>query len=136
MAKINKFANLYDKDGNLLRKAPLKNVTIPELEKMIDEYKGDKSSYEYRNLIYSLTDMYSKYGNPHEKDLIERINEYAEQKRNNEASDKRRIRESLEELSDEIDKNEAIKSDEVPSYNVDSNSEEYVEPIIEEDESK
>ena len=123
MSKINKFANLYDKDGNLLRKAPLTNVTIEELEKMIDEYKGDKSSKEYSNLIYSLMDLYNKYGNPHEQELIDRIKQNAD----NERSDEQRIRESLEELSDELDKNKATESDEVPSYNVDTNEAEYVE---------
>lgn len=123
MSKINKFANLYDKDGNLLRKAPLTNVTIEELEKMIDEYKGDKSSKEYSNLIYSLMDLYNKYGNPHEQELIDRIKQNAD----NERSDEQRIRESLEELSDELDKDKATESDEVPSYNVDTNEAEYVE---------
>lgn len=128
MSKIDKNANLYDKDGNLLRKAPLTNVTIEELEKMIDEYKGDKSSKEYTNLIYSLMDLYNKYGNPHEQELIERIKQQAA---SNSDDDERRIRESLEELADEIDKSETDKSNEVPSYNVDSNEDEYVE-IIEE----
>ena len=123
MSKINKFANLYDKDCNLLRKAPLTNVTIEELEKMIDEYKGDKSSKEYSNLIYSLMDLYNKYGNPHEQELIDRIKQNAD----NERSDEQRIRESLEELSDELDKDKATESDEVPSYNVDTNEAEYVE---------
>lgn len=123
MGKINKFANLYDKDGNLLRKAPLTNVTIEELEKMIDEYKGDKSSKEYSNLIYSLMDLYNKYGNPHEQELIDRIKQNAD----NERSDEQRIRESLEELSDELDKDKTTESDEVPSYNVDTNEAEYVE---------
>lgn len=123
MSKINKFANLYDKNGNLLRKAPLTNVTIEELEKMIDEYKGDKSSKEYSNLIYSLMDLYNKYGNPHEQELIDRIKQNAD----NERSDEQRIRESLEELSDELDKDKTTESDEVPSYNVDTNEAEYVE---------
>lgn len=122
MAKINKFANLYNKEGNLLRKAPLENVTIEELEKMIDEYKGDKSSKEYQNLIYSLMNLYDKYGNPHEQELIDRIKEYG----NNKDSDERAVREALEELSDELDKDEATEPDEVPSYNVDTNDAEFV----------
>lgn len=127
MAKINKFANLYDKDGNLLRKAPLTPIDIPELEKMIDDYKGDKSSREYTNLVYSLMALYDKYGNPHQQELIDRINEYG--KTNNLGNDERAVRDALEDLSATLTEDETTKPDEVPSYDVNSRLEDYVEPI-------
>lgn len=38
MAKFtSKWSNLYDVDGNLIRKAPLKNYTVEEVEKLVDD---------------------------------------------------------------------------------------------------
>lgn len=42
MAKINKFANIYDKDGNLVRKVNeqtgmLDNYTLEEVEELVDK---------------------------------------------------------------------------------------------------
>lgn len=146
MAKIDKNANLYDKEGNLLRKAPLKDVTIEELEQMIDNFQGDKNSPEYTNLIYSLTDLYRKYGNPHENELLEAIkaakpkddkesiinslNELNEQlgdKENNE----RGVLTDNEELPSQSVESPTIEPNNVPSYSVDTTEEEYVEPISE-----
>lgn len=73
MGKINKYSNLYNKEGKIIRKAPLKTVTIEELENMIDTYTGDKNSTEYANMVYSLMDLYRKYGNPHQDEIIENI---------------------------------------------------------------
>lgn len=147
MSKIDKNANLYDKDGKLLRKAPLKDVTIEELEKLIDEYEGDKNSAEYANLIYSLTDLYRKYGNPHEQDLlnsikamqdkkekenvIKSLNELNEQLGNNNEDDSRGVLSSDENMANEDIEDETAESNNIPSYDVDSNASEYVEPITE-----
>lgn len=146
MAKINKNANLYDKEGNLLRKAPLKDVTIEELEQMIDNFTGDKNSPEYANLIYSLTDLYRKYGNPHENELLAAL------KAAKTKEDKESIINSLNELNNELgdkenDERGVLSDDEeqpsqsvedsttepnnVPSYNTDTIEEEYIEPISE-----
>ena len=42
MAKINKFSNIYDKDGNLIRKVnektgTLDKYTLEEVEQLVDE---------------------------------------------------------------------------------------------------
>lgn len=147
MSKIDKNANLYDKEGNLLRKAPLKDVTIEELEKMIDEFEGDKNSAEYANLIYSLTDLYRKYGNPHEQELLnsikaaqekkdkenvtEALNELNEQLGSNDENDSRGVLSNDENMANEDIEDETVESNDIPSYDVDSNASEYVEPINE-----
>lgn len=98
MSKINKDANLYDKDGNLLRKAPLTDVTIEEAEQMLDALKGHEDTPEYNNLMFYLMEMYRKYGNPHQKDIIDKINE-AYAKRN----DDDEVKEALEEVAESLD---------------------------------
>ena len=98
MSKINKDANLYDKDGNLLRKAPLTDVTIEEAEQMLDALKGHEDTPEYNNLMFYLMELYRKYGNPHQKDIIDKINE-AYAKRNNDDE----VKEALEEVAESLD---------------------------------
>lgn len=101
MGKINKFANIYDTNGRLIRhtnkKGVLKNVDIPELEKMIDEYPDDGDKLALDNLKMALFQMYNKYGNPHEAELIERIKAEAAKK-----TTKEEVVEKLEELNEEV----------------------------------
>ena len=70
MGKINKYANIYNKDGNIIRKlnneGMLEDYTTEELEKLVDELGNDKESK-------MLFQYYQKYGNPHEKELIETL---------------------------------------------------------------
>lgn len=141
MGKINKNANLYDKDGSLLRKAPLKDVTIEELEKMLEDYKGDKQSREYTNMIFALTDLYRKYGNPHEKELLESLKAVQEKNTKDNAiealnalnndiqnnnDDERTILGDNEENSIQSPENQAIEPDNIPSYDTGSTEAEYV----------
>ena len=100
MGKINKYANLYNKEGKLIRKTSngiLKDVTIPELEEMIDKYDGDKNSRELDNMKMMLFRMYNLYGNPHEAELIERIKAEAAKKTSAEE-----VEEKLKELADDV----------------------------------
>lgn len=101
MGKINKYSNLYDKNGKIIRKVNdngiLKNVTIPELEELIDKYDGDKNDRELDNMKMMLFRMYNTYGNPHAQELIDRIKAEAAKK----TSDKE-VKEKLEELNDDI----------------------------------
>lgn len=112
MSKINKDANLYDKDGNLLRKAPLTDVTIEEAEQMLDALKGHEDTPEYNNLMFYLMELYRKYGNPHQKDIIDKINE-AYAKRNNDDE----VKEALEEVAESLD--DASDGAEVPEESKD-----------------
>ena len=98
MSKINKWANIYDKEGNLLRKAPLKDVTIEEAEEMLDALKGHEDTPEYSNLMFYLMELYRKYGNPHKQDIIDKINEaYAKHKDTDE------VEEALKDVSESLD---------------------------------
>jgi predicted transcriptional regulator len=102
MGKINKYSNLYDKNGKIIRKVNsngiLKNVTIPELEELIDKYDGDKNDCELDNMKMMLFRMYNTYGNPHEKELIERIKAEAAKKTSSEE-----VKEKLEELNKDVE---------------------------------
>lgn len=120
MSKINKYANLYDKDGNLLKKAPLTDYTIEETEKLVDDlteqYKNDPENKDLKlrldNAAQYLYGLYLRYGNPHEKELVERIKQAA----NKDVSEDQ-IKEALNAVSDELKK----------TYNTDTNDDEYVE---------
>lgn len=123
MAKINKFANLYDKDGNLIKKAPIKNVTIEELEQIIDTYE-DKNSKAYAYMVYLLMDMYKKYGNPHEKEIMEKLKAAA-----NKDVTTQQVAEALTQLEAELNNNETpentqetLETEEVHSGDVGSGS--------------
>lgn len=119
-SKINKYANLYDKDGNLLKKAPLTDYTIEETEKLVDDlteqYKNDPENKDLKlrldNAAQYLYGLYLRYGNPHEKELVERIKQAA----NKDVSEDQ-IKEALNAVSDELKK----------TYNTDTNDDEYVE---------
>lgn len=106
MAKINKFANLYDKDGNLIKKAPIKNVTIEELEQIIDTY-GDKNSKAYAYMVYLLMDMYKRYGNPHEQEIMEKLKAAA----NNDVTTQQ-VADALTQLEAELNDNKTTESTE------------------------
>lgn len=102
MGKINKYSNLYDKNGKIIRKVNdngiLKNVTIPELEEMIDKYGGDKNSRELDNMKMMLFRMYNTYGNPHAQELIDRIKAEAAKKTSPEE-----VANKLQELNDTLE---------------------------------
>lgn len=74
MGKINKFANIYDKDGNLLRHVgedgKLKKYTIEELEELVDKLAEEKDEEgrikdpQSLNNVYSvLSEEYRKHPN-------------------------------------------------------------------------
>lgn len=77
MGVISKYSNLYDKDGNFLHKPG--NYTIKEVEDLLDSIE-DKDSGAYKNTMAVLMSMYEKYGNPHEDEIIQKINDYAKSK--------------------------------------------------------
>lgn len=108
--------NLYHTDGTLYRKAPIKPVTIPELEQMIDEcpdegYPGSPNAKN--NMIGVLWGLYNKYGNPHEAELIEKLQKAAEQ--HTTSSD---VQQALEDVDKELNE---------PSYDTNTTNDEYVE---------
>lgn len=134
MGKLNKYANLYSKDGELLREAPLKAYSIQELEDWIDAAEPGKA----RDLaIMRLYELYRKYGNPHEQELIDRIKNAAKLK-----TDEDQIKRALGEVGDSLDQPAVQESGEssvqstknevqTVSYDVNSNEIEDAE-IVEE----
>ena len=76
MGKINKYSNLYDKDGNFLHKPG--NYSIEELEELIDTL--DKNSKEFANATAILMHMYEQKGNPHRDEIIQKIIEQSKTK--------------------------------------------------------
>lgn len=101
MGKINKYANLYDKNGNKIRSVNIFNkltdVTMEELESMIDNYPKDGDKEALDRLKMYLFNMYNTYGNPHEQELIERIKAQANAK-----STPEEVSEKLNEVAKEV----------------------------------
>lgn len=78
MSKIDPNANLYDIDGNLISKAPLKNKTISEVEQLVDdltkkveENPDNEVCKVYLNNAQSF--LFAMYNNMNKEDLISRI---------------------------------------------------------------
>lgn len=86
MTKIDKNANLYDIDGNLIAKAPLKAADIETVEALLQRWtnkcKEDPENEMYKiylnNTYATLMQLYRIYGNPHEQELIGKIKDYEE----------------------------------------------------------
>lgn len=107
MSKINKWANLYDKDGNLIRKVDektgkLENYTMEELEELVDQLYNDKDEdgkiknpQALNNVNMVLMEYYRKYGNPHLKDILEKL-------QNSKSTDEQ-AQEKLREVEEEIE---------------------------------
>lgn len=76
-----KWGNLYDVNGNLIKKGPLKNYTIEETEKLVDELSEkakenpeDKALFaRLNNATQWLIGLYNRYGNPHRDEIMEKI---------------------------------------------------------------
>lgn len=112
MGKISKNANIYDLQGNCLRHVDedgkLHNYTTEELEELVDKLAEDKDEngkvkdpQALNNVNSILFQYYQKYGNPHEKELKEIIQKYAESK-----STEEQVQEKLEEVVEEIEPKE------------------------------
>lgn len=128
MSKLNENCNLYDKDGNLLRKAPLKNYSIKELEELLDNWP---EGIEYQKARYYATSLLMEmYQNPKTEEdkayvkevqanLIEQLTKKSEEKSVEEQKE-----EALKEVSEEL------KKEEIPTV-----MDEYVdfEPVNEDD---
>lgn len=135
MGKINKYSNLYDKEGKLIKhvndEGVLTQFTIKEIEELVDTL--DKNTKEYQNAIMVLTEMYKnpktkediEYVESLQKDLIKRLQDEANKKKDEE----NRVVKALGEVKEEIDNEDTENnvSEDSNNYNVDSNEDEYVE---------
>lgn len=82
MGKINKYANIYDKEGNLIRHVgddgKLKKYTINELEDLVDKLAEDKDENGNVKDPQSLNNVYSVLSEQYKKNpkyLFNKINE-------------------------------------------------------------
>lgn len=78
MGKINKYANIYDKEGNLIRHVgddgKLKKYTINELEDLVDNLAEDKDENGNVNDPQSLNNVYSVLSEQYKKNPSYLIN--------------------------------------------------------------
>ena len=109
MSKLNKYANLYDKDGNLIRHidektGKLEDYTLEELEELVDKLANDKDEngkikdpISLNNANWILMHYYQKYGNPHIAEWLEEFKKQQSAKSTDE-----QIQEKLNEVEEEI----------------------------------
>ena len=78
MAKLDTNANLYDYEGNLIEKAPLKRKTLPEVEELVDQLTK-KVQENPENEMYKVylnnaqRVLFSLYNSMSKEDLMSRI---------------------------------------------------------------
>lgn len=128
MSKINKYANLYDKEGNLINKVDadgvLHDLTIEQVEHLLDDYsnksKEDPDNELYKvyinNLYRWLMYLYQTQGNPHKEEIMKHI--LATQNTENQ-----QVTEALEEVNKTlkqedllVDRDSDTKMDEYVDY--------------------
>ena len=151
MGKINKFANIYDKDGNLIRHVgddgKLKKYTTEELEELVDKLSEDKDEngavkypQSLNNVSAMLFQYYQKYGNPHEKELIQKLQDYQKAKSEGSTMAQKTDEETIKKaLSEDINEpiNTVSQSEELVDRETNYEPETYVdfEEITDSDES-
>lgn len=87
MGKINKYANIYDTEGNLIRHVgddgKLKNYTINELEDLVDKLAEDKDEEGHVKDPQSLNNVYSVLSEQYRKNpkyLFNKMSELQKQR--------------------------------------------------------
>lgn len=120
MSKINKYANLYDKDGNLIRHidektGKLEDYTLEELEELLDKLANDKDEngkvknpMALNNVNYMLMLYYQKYGNPHIEEWLKKANASK--------SEDEQFKEKIKEVMDELKSEEEPDPNEIVSH--------------------
>lgn len=114
---INKYANIYDKDGNLVRQVNpktgrLDNYTIPELEQLIDKLAADKDENgkikdpnALNNVYMVLTQLYkTEAGVAHLKKMAEEWQKRSEALKQTDIQEQ--ITDAMNELKEELEKEE------------------------------
>lgn len=108
MGKINKFANLYDHDGKILKhvndQGILTDYNVEELEQLVDKLGNDKDEngnikdpQAFNNASQMLFTYYMKYGYPHADELKAKLAEEASKK-----TDDKEVLEKLEQLKGDL----------------------------------
>ena len=114
MAKINKFSNIYDKDGNLIRKVNektgrLDKYTIEEVEQLVDELtekvKENPENLEYKAQLNNVQSfLFNMYNHMSRNDLMKRMTVLQDsiQKAKSDVTEKEQA--VLEKVNEEMDK--------------------------------
>lgn len=102
MGKLNKYSNLYNKEGELIRKAPLKPYSIQELETLIEHWP---EGIEYAKArLYAVNLLMQLYQNPRtteDKEYVAKAQAEFLAKLKTKSTEEQSI-EKLEELSTEL----------------------------------
>lgn len=142
MGKINKYSNIYDKNGNLLRHVNddgiLKSMTMDELEALIDKLADDKDengnikdpqSLNNVNQVYFMETQKPK----NKKILAERFSKIQEElktKKSKEAENEeiqKKLLETMEQLKNEALKEEQEEEQKRPSDDPEYSMDKYVD---------
>lgn len=114
MAKINKFSNIYDKDGNLIRKVDentgrLDKYTIEEVEQLVDELtekvKENPENLEYKTQLNNVQSfLFNMYNHMSRNDLLKRMTILQDsiQKAKSDVTEKEQA--VLDKVNEEMDK--------------------------------
>lgn len=114
MAKINKFSNIYDKNGNLIRKVNektgrLDKYTIEEVEQLVDKLtekvKENPENLEYKTQLNNVQSfLFNMYNHMSRNDLMKRMTVLQDsiQKAKSDVTEKEQA--VLEKVNEEMDK--------------------------------
>lgn len=112
MRNIDKKANIYDKEGNLIRHVDYDNklhsYTVYELEDLLDKLSNDKDENgrikdpnAVNNINAMLFQFYQKYGNPHAAEILSKLAEQAKERAELKPTSEQ-VQEALTELNEEL----------------------------------
>ena len=112
MRNIDKKANIYDKEGNLIRHVDYDNklhsYTVYELEDLLDKLSNDKDENDrikdpnaVNNVNAMLFQFYQKYGNPHAAEILSKLAEQAKERAELKPTSEQ-VQEALTELNEEL----------------------------------
>lgn len=136
MGKINKYSNIYDKDGNLIRHVDedgtLHNYTIDELQELVNKLTEDrdedgniKNPQALNNASGMLFRMYQEEpGQLHLRAMFEEFKQRAEEAKK--SSTEEQVEKALNEVKEQVD----------PTYNVNTLDGDYVDFEEVKDESE
>lgn len=136
MGKINKYSNIYDKDGNLIRHVDedgtLHNYTIDELQELVNKLTEDrdedgniKNPQALNNVSGMLFRMYQEEpGQLHLRAMFEEFKQRAEEAKK--SSTEEQVEKALNEVKEQVD----------PAYNVNTLEGDYVDFEEVKDESE
>ena len=124
MAKLDTNANLYDYEGNLIEKAPLKRKTLPEVEELVDQLTK-KVQENPENEMYKVylnnaqRVLFSLYNSMSKEDLMSRISLLQNSIENAKEEAQEAEKEQLNKVNEALDelKEEYVIYEEMPADN-------------------